>query len=109
MFYTLTKLLRKVRHRRELGFALLFGVLTLSIAGNTTTFYLFERASDPPPSLGDSFWYSVISITTIGYGDYSAQTAGARLGTALFIVLMGLAAFTTVSVCRSCSSSLSSW
>ena len=36
-----------------------------------------------------------VSITTIGYGDISSTTLGARLGTAFFIILVGLATFTT--------------
>jgi voltage-gated potassium channel len=43
---------------------------------------------------GDALWYSVVSITTIGYGDMSASSLGARLGTVIFIMLFGLAAFT---------------
>jgi len=68
--------------------------LLSSIVGNAMTFYFFERGVRPELSVGDSFWYSMISITTIGYGDLSATTIGARLGTIVFITIVGLTAFT---------------
>ncbi len=95
MYYSLSRLLRKLRQQRELGVFFLVAVLVVSVIGNTATFYIFERLADPPPTIWDSFWYSVISITTIGYGDFSATTLGARIGTAVFIIVIGLAAFTT--------------
>ncbi len=91
MFYSLSRLLRKLRQNRELGVLFLLGILLSSIMGNTLTFFLFE----PDATLGESLWYSVISITTIGYGDFSASTLGSRIGTAVFIIVIGLAAFTT--------------
>ena len=95
MFYPLTRALRKLRRRRELGVLFLIGVLVASVVGNTVSFYLFDRTVQDGLTLGDSFWYSVVSITTIGYGDFSAETLGARIGTAIFIIVIGLAAFTT--------------
>ena len=74
---------------------LLLAVIAASIGGNTLTFYFFERLSDQNPSLFDSFWYSIVSISTIGYGDLSATSLGARIGTIVFIVVVGLIAFTT--------------
>ncbi|PKB70457.1 MAG: hypothetical protein BZY87_10580 [SAR202 cluster bacterium Io17-Chloro-G6] len=58
------------------------------------TFFFFERRDTPELSVGDSFWYSMISITTIGYGDLTADTVGSRIGTIFFITLLGLTAFT---------------
>ena len=95
MFYSITRLLRQIRRRRELGIAFLFAVLMLCVVGNTITFYLFDRVAKPDLSFWDAAWYSVISITTIGYGDLSASTLGARAGTIFFIIVVGLAAFTT--------------
>jgi len=83
-----------MRRRRVLGVLFVVGVLGVSILGNTLSFWYFERAG-LAPSLSDSLWYSVISITTIGYGDLSSNTAGARIGTAFFIIIIGLTAFTT--------------
>ena len=68
--------------------------LLISITGNAMTFFFFERGARPELSVGDSFWYSMISITTIGYGDLTANTAGSRIGTIFFITLLGLTAFT---------------
>ncbi|PRP91713.1 voltage-gated potassium channel [Enhygromyxa salina] len=68
-------------------------MLAVAIVGNAVCYHSFERALDPTISWGDSFWYSAVSITTIGYGDLAASTTGARLGTVVFIVLLGLMSF----------------
>jgi voltage-gated potassium channel len=99
MFYSLTRILRQIRRRRELGVGVLMAVILLAIVGNTLTFYFFDRgpraAEGDPITVWDGFWYSLVSITTIGYGDISSTTLGARLGTAFFIIFVGLATFTT--------------
>ena len=56
-------------------------------------FYLLEGDSQGL-GIGDALWYSIVSITTIGYGDLAPDSMGARIGTAIFIVLLGLSAFT---------------
>ena len=72
-------------------------VIGTSILGNALTFFFFESPSQPDLTIADSFWYSIISITTIGYGDFSASTLGARIGTVVFIVFVGLVAFTATA------------
>jgi voltage-gated potassium channel len=37
----------------------------------------------------DAFWYSIVTITTVGYGDYYPVTVGGRI-TAMFIMITGV-------------------
>ena len=97
MVYTIIRLVKQIRRRRRLGILSMLMVLLASVVGNAITFYCFETPVKPELTLSDSFWYSIISITTIGYGDYHATTLGSRIGTVIFVVFFGLAAFTTTA------------
>ena len=93
MVFKLNRLLAQMRRRKEVGLGLLLVVVLISITGNAATFYLLEGDSQGV-GIGDALWYSIVSITTIGYGDLAPDSMGARIGTAIFIVLLGLSAFT---------------
>ena len=93
MVFKLNRLLAQMRRRKEVGLGLLLIVVLISITGNAATFYLLEGDSQGL-GIGDALWYSIVSITTIGYGDLAPDSMGARIGTAIFIVLLGLSAFT---------------
>ena len=97
MFFRLTRLIRRMRRRRVVGVGLLLAIAAMSIAGNTLTFFFFERLGDRDVTVFDSLWYSIVSITTIGYGDFSAVSLGARLGTIFFIIIAGLTTFTAAA------------
>jgi len=84
---------RKLRADRKLGVGLATSLVAISILGNAICFWAFD-GQQAGASFADALWYSIISITTIGYGDISAQSLGARLGTIFFVVLLGLATFT---------------
>ncbi|MEM1185381.1 MAG: ion channel [Planctomycetota bacterium] len=90
----LIRVTRRLRARRVLAFSIVGLVVLFSVLANAVMFFLFDRGvNEGIEHFGDALWYSVISITTIGYGDYSAQSVGARLSTIVFIVLVGLTSF----------------
>ena len=97
MYLFLKILVQRARRRRNLAWVVVLTALVVSILGNALTFFLFEGPARPELNLTpwDSLWYSIISITTIGYGDLSASTLGGRIGTIVFITVFGLVAFTS--------------
>ena len=98
----IVRIVRRLRARRYIGPLAVLSVLAVAILGNAACFYYFEQpgrmAATPPDPLTaeDTIWYSIISITTIGYGDFYATTTGARVSTFVFIVVVGLGAFSMI-------------
>ena len=93
MFHQITRMVRQIRRRKSVGVSVLLALVLVSIAGNTATFYFFESEV----TVFDSLWYSIVSITTIGYGDETADSTGARVGTIFFIIAAGLTTFTAAA------------
>ena len=60
-------------------------ILFLVILIHTFAISHFEKLS-----LSDSAWLSVTSITTVGYGDFSASTLEGRLTTTILIYIIGI-------------------
>lgn len=61
--------------------SILFAVILL----HTVAIHYFEGLS-----LMDAAWLSVTSITTVGYGDYSASTLAGRITTIVLIYIVGI-------------------
>ena len=47
MLYSLSRIVRQVRRRKELGITLLLALIVVAIGGNTLSFYLFESGANP--------------------------------------------------------------
>jgi voltage-gated potassium channel len=76
-------------------FLLAAGVLVLDGA---IIVYLFERHAPHSSihTLGESLWFSVVTVTTVGYGDYTPVTVDGRI-TAVLIMLVGLLTLAVVT------------
>lgn len=74
----------RMRIRLKVGLAL--GVVVLCIGIGILFLYLVERLS-----LVDSVYVSVMSVTTVGYGDKAFKTLGGRLFASVWLLLSTLA------------------
>ncbi|MEF8793132.1 potassium channel family protein [Thiohalorhabdus sp.] len=86
-------LLRSIRVKPGRSAVAVSVLMVAALLINALAFWWFDGQQDPGISFGDAVWYSLISITTIGYGDFSATTWPARLATAIAIVFIGLPVF----------------
>jgi len=102
-FLRLFRVFKLVRYNRALNHfskaiksakeeILLFLFITLIlIYFSAVGIYYFENEAQPEhfSSILDSLWWSIITLTTVGYGDVYPITAGGKIFT-FFILLIGL-------------------
>ncbi len=90
------RVLRTVASSQIKRFGTAIALVVLCLLLNAVCFSTFENASDAAHdyTFWDGLYFSVVSITTIGYGDYSPTSLGARLSWVVFIVFIGLGTFT---------------
>jgi voltage-gated potassium channel len=77
------------RSRYALFITILLTILVLTVA--STLVLQFESQSPEAKILtgADAFWYAMVTITTVGYGDYYPVTYAGRI-TAMFIMFAGI-------------------
>jgi voltage-gated potassium channel len=67
-------------------------LLTIIILASASVFVLQFESQSPEAKITnakDAFWYSIVTITTVGYGDFYPVTSGGRI-TAMFIMFAGV-------------------
>ncbi len=86
---TLVKDILENRSRYAAFLTILLTILVLTVA--SVLVLQFESQSPDAKILtgGDALWYSIVTITTVGYGDYYPVTTAGRV-TAMFIMFMGV-------------------
>ena len=68
------------------GVTLFLALLFYSTAG----FMYFELPSNPDMGWIDAFWWSIVTMTTVGYGDYFPVTFGGRFLVCVPTMLVGI-------------------
>ena len=94
-----TRLIRAFFLRRGTGFVIA-AVMVAVVGGGTIVFAAeHSHANSEITSFGDSIWWAVVTLTTVGYGDYAPVTPLGR-GVASFLMVFGIAALsiTTASI-----------
>jgi voltage-gated potassium channel len=83
-----------VEHRGQ--YAMFITILATLIVLTIASAMVLEFETSAPPeanasitSGGDALWYSIVTITTVGYGDFYPVTTGGRI-TAFFIMIAGV-------------------
>jgi voltage-gated potassium channel len=56
----------------------------------TTGFLYFEIPQSPDLSWADGFWWAIVTVTTVGYGDLSPTSFGGQMYVALPLMLLGI-------------------
>jgi voltage-gated potassium channel len=93
-----SKLQRLVRFLRRENLHRIIGVLLALSLVSAYGVYLLEPAS-PGVGLPDWLWWSVVTITTVGYGDITPTTAGGRLiGIVLMFIGIGILSMLTATI-----------
>ena len=94
-----TRIIRSFFLRR--GTAFVTACLLVAVVGGGSLVFAAEHSHSESEitSLGDSVWWALVTLTTVGYGDYAPVTPVGR-GVASFLMIFGIAALsiTTASV-----------
>ncbi len=90
------RLIRSVFRRGSLGrFMVAAAILVLN--GAAIVFFVERHAPGSNiHTFGDSIWWSVVTVTTVGYGDYTPVTMVGRI-TAVFIMAIGILTLAVVT------------
>lgn len=84
-FQFLAQLVQRRRGRNLRALAILFGVLLYGAVG----FWYFERESGAP-TLSDGLWYSLVTMSTVGYGDFFPKTPLGRFAVGVPLMFVGI-------------------
>ncbi len=86
------KLVRDILENRGQYAAMITASLAIIVMTTASVLVLQFESQSPQANIKtgwDALWYSIVTITTVGYGDFYPITMGGRI-TAIFVMLMGV-------------------
>lgn len=91
LIYRLTKTVRKILNKNQLGKTLLVSLLLVFVSG------IIISTIDPAfKSPADGIWWALVTISTVGYGDYTPTSIPGRMFASVLIV-SGVVLFSLVT------------
>jgi len=82
---------RTVLTRHRLDYALATGMIAV-LCGATAVYYFERNAEGSINDFGTALWWAIVTVTTVGYGDYSPSSPAGR-GVAVVLMLLGIGLF----------------
>jgi voltage-gated potassium channel len=89
MLLTLIRRLRALHLEKYEDKLFIFSLLLAVLVFGSFGFYYFERGSAGLTGIGDAVYWVIVTITTVGYGDYTPKTVGGRV-TFVLVALGGI-------------------
>jgi voltage-gated potassium channel len=89
MIRLLFTLFRRVVRPRTMVLKVMLATIAI-IAYSSSGFLYFEMTGKPDLSWGDALWWSFVTMTTVGYGDYFPATWGGRYLVGLPTMIFGI-------------------
>ena len=90
MFRVLTSLLFRVRKISGHTHWKVGLLMVAIVAYATSGFMYFELEQKPDLTWGDAFWWSIVTMTTVGYGDFFPSSVGGRLWVGIPVMIFGI-------------------
>ncbi len=91
MFLQLMRFFREeVVHRAKNAPARIAVLMVAVLCYSTTGYMFFEIAKKPETKWVDALWWSVVTMTTVGYGDMFPETTGGRIFVAIPTMIIGI-------------------
>jgi voltage-gated potassium channel len=87
---------RLQKQRTEATVSTTATILVLLIFTSSVLIVLFEKGHGPIDTAGEGIWWSMVTVTTVGYGDVVPVTIGGRI-VATFLMLAGVGTFAALS------------